>query len=270
VNDDTREYSVAHAYPSEFVFRRRVQLGLTFGALAATAAVSWYFLFETESAMRVMRGDGFFMDLMRMMMRPADAGPYLGATTVMWVVMMMAMMVPAVMPMLIVFQKLDRGSSGGADLILFSCGYLIAWSAFSIVAAVAQWLLHGAGWLGGSLLSLRPTAAAAILIAAGIYQLTPMKDSCLEKCRSPMGFFLANWRAGRLGALAMGAHHGLFCIGCCWVLMLIMFAGGAMSVITMALLTVFIVAERVLPPGPWVARIPGVALITWGAAIAIA
>ena len=219
--------------------------------------------------MRVMRGDGVFMELMWMMMRPSAVGPYLGATALMWVVMMIAMMVPAVMPMLIVFRGLNRGPSSGADPLLFALGYLLAWTSFSIVAALVQWLLHGAGWLGGSLLSLRPLAASAILVGAGLYQLTPLKNSCLEKCRSPMGYFLANWRDGRLGAIAMGLHHGWFCIGCCWVLMLIMFVGGAMNVMTMALLTVFIVAERVLPAGPWVARIPGLLLIGWGVVLAM-
>lgn len=257
------------AVSPEFAFRRKVQLVLTFVALTASAAAGWYFLVATEQAMRVMRGDGVFMELMWMMMRPDAAIPYLGATALMWVVMMVAMMVPAVLPMLIVFRGLDRGPSGGADPLLFALGYLLAWSLFSILAALAQWLLHGAGWLGGSLLSLRPLAAGSILVFAGLYQLTPLKNSCLEKCRSPMGYFLSNWRDGRLGALAMGVHHGLFCIGCCWVLMLIMFVGGTMSVVTMALLTIFIVAERVLPPGPWVARIPGLLLIAWGIVLAV-
>ena len=252
----------------ELAFRRRVQLILTLAALAVIAGAGWYFLVETERAMRVMRGDGVFMDLMWMMMRPGDTGPYLAATSLMWVVMMLAMMVPAVIPMLIVFRQLDRGPGSGADPFLFSLGYLIAWSGFSLVAAVLQWGLHAAGWLGGELLAFGPKAAAAVLIAAGAYQLTPMKDACLDKCRSPMGFFLANFRAGSFGAFVMGLHHGLFCIGCCWVLMLIMFVGGAMSVLTMALLCGFIVAERALPAGPWVARLPGVVMIMWGASLA--
>ncbi|HCU89895.1 MAG TPA: metal-binding protein, partial [Gammaproteobacteria bacterium] len=108
-----------------------------------------------------------------------------------------------------------------------------------------------------------------ILMLAGAYQLTPMKEACLSRCRSPIGFFLANWRAGRLGAIRMGLQHGLFCIGCCWMLMLLMFVGGAMSVVTMALLSMFILAERVLPSGPWVSWMPGIALIAWGAYLAI-
>ena len=219
--------------------------------------------------MRVMRGDGLFIELMWTMMEPGEAMRYLGATTIMWVVMMVAMMVPAVMPMVIVFRQLDRGASTEFDTVLFAGGYLLAWCVFSVAAAVLQWLLHGAGMLHGDLLSVRPLLAASLLMIAGAYQLTPMKEACLDKCRSPVGFFLANWRAGRRGAIRMGLQHGLFCIGCCWMLMLIMFVGGAMSVITMALLSAFILAERVLPAGPWVARLPGIALIVWGGYIAI-
>jgi predicted metal-binding membrane protein len=254
---------------SELTVRLKTQQALSITALAAIAACSWYFLVETEAAMRVMRGDGIFMQLMWMMMEPGDASRYLGATTTMWVVMMVAMMVPAVMPMLIVFRRLDRGANSEIDTFLFAGGYLLAWCLFSIAAAALQWLMHGAGWLDGELLSVRPLAAACVLVVAGAYQLTPMKEACLDKCRSPMGFFLANWRAGRRGAVSMGLRHGLFCIGCCWMLMLIMFVGGAMSVITMALLSTFILAERMLPAGPWVARLPGLALIAWGSYIAV-
>jgi len=254
----------------EPTLRRKIQLRLTVAALVITAGAGWLFLVQTESAMRTMDSAGPFGSLMMMMMRPGAALPYLAATLVMWVVMMIAMMVPAVIPMLIVFRKLNRGPSSGIDPLLFALGYLGAWSGFSVVAVLVQWGIHGAGWLGGDLLALRPTAAAVILILAGLYQLSPAKDTCLDKCRTPMGFFLANWRDGPGGAFLMGLHHGLFCIGCCWMLMLIMFVGGAMSVMTMALLSVLILAERVLPAGPWVARLPGFGLIAWGILLGIA
>ena len=104
-----------------------------------------------------------------------------------------------------------------------------------------------------------------MLLVAGIYQLTPWKAACLRHCRSPIGFFLQHWSPGAWGAVRMGLRHGLYCIGCCWMLMLLMFVGGAMSVLTMAVLCGFILAERLLPPGPWVSRIPGAAMIAWGA-----
>jgi len=253
----------------ELALRIRIQQALTLGALSAIVAVSWYFLIETEAAMRVTRGDDFFIALMTMMMRPSAVVPYLGATVLMWVVMMIAMMVPVAMPMLVVFRKLDRDVGARFDTLLFTAGYLLSWCGFSLAAAVLQWLLHSAQWLGGDLLSARPLLAAAIMVTAGLYQLTPLKAACLDKCRSPMGYFLANWRDGRWGAVAMGLHHGLFCIACCWMLMLIMFVGGAMSVMTMALLSSFILAERLLPAGPWLTHLPGVGLIAWGGYIAV-
>jgi predicted metal-binding membrane protein len=107
--------------------------------------------------------------------------------------------------------------------------------------------------------------AGLLLLAAGIYQLTPWKTACLRHCRSPAGFFLEHWSPGARGAIAMGLRHGLYCVGCCWVLMLLMFVGGTMSVLTMAVLCGFILAERLLPDGPWVSRIPGTAMIVSGA-----
>ena len=249
---------------SELAVRLRTTQFLNYIALLAVAAAGWYFLVETEYAMRVMRGEGFFMELMWMMMRPGDFGPYVLASFVMWAVMMIAMMVPAVMPMLIVYRKMERGTKSEWPVFIFAWGYLISWVLFSLLAALIQWGLHGSGVLGGELLVITKPYAAAILVAAGLYQLTPFKNACLERCRSPMGYFLQHFKPGALGAFQMGFSHGLFCIGCCWMLMALMFVGGAMSVLTMAVLSVFIVLERILPPGPWVSRIPGVLLILAG------
>ncbi len=210
------------------------------------------------------------MDLMWVMMKPGDATPYFIATSIMWSVMMIAMMVPAVMPMLIVYRKLDRKGVSEFATLCFGIGYLSVWIVFSILAAALQWLLHQRGLLSGDLLVIGKPYAAGILVAAGLYQLTPMKDVCLERCRSPIGYFLRYFKPGALGGFRMGWSHGLFCIGCCWALMAIMFVGGAMSVITMAVLSVFILAERLLPPGPWVARIPGIALMIAGGYVGIA
>jgi predicted metal-binding membrane protein len=238
--------------------------------LGVVALVCWVFLVRSEAAMATMTGDGVLMRLMRLMMRPENPGPYLAAAALMWIVMMIAMMIPAALPMVAVYRQVDRSASPGLDAFVFACGYLAGWSAYAVVAAVLQWWLHARGWLHGMMLAGAAPLSAALLIAAGVYQLTPLKDACLARCRSPLGFFLANWRAGRAGAFAMGLHHGLFCVGCCWILMLLMFVGGAMSVATMAILCVFILAERLLPAGPWVRTIPGLVMIGWGAALVVA
>lgn len=249
---------------NELSFRLKTHQFLNYFALLAVTLAAWYFLLETEFAMRSMKGEGFFMDLMWMMMRPSDLQAYLVTTFVMWTVMMIAMMVPAVIPMLIVYRKMDRGTQAEWPVFVFACGYLSSWIIFSILVAILQWFLHRSGVLGGELLQISKPYMSGILIMAGFYQLTPFKEACLERCRSPLGYFLQNFKPGAMGAFQMGASHGMFCIGCCWMLMTLMFVGGAMSVFTMALLCIFIVLERVLPAGPWVSQVPGLILILMG------
>ena len=212
--------------------------------------------------MQLMQGDGFFMDLMWLMMKPSELGPYFLAASVMWVTMMIAMMIPAVLPMTAVYRQIERNGfrAGAFETLCFASGYLLVWCSFAVVAAGLQWWLHANGLLHGIMLAAGTTLAGGVLLAAGLYQFTPIKEACLARCRSPLGFFLEHWQPGVAGALRMGARHGWFCIGCCWMLMLLMFAGGAMSVATMTLLTVLIVGERLLPAGPWVTRIPGLLL----------
>jgi len=240
------------------------QARLAYVALFAIAGAAWYVLAQAEHAMRDMQGDGVLMGLMWIMMAPRDISSYLTVTAAMWVIMMIAMMTPAVVPMMLVFRGLERGPRAALDPVLFAGGYLASWSAVSLVAAAAQWWLHDNGSLHGPALAAGRALSGGILIAAGAWQWTPWKEACLSRCRGPLRFFLEHSRPGRAGALVMGAHHGLYCIGCCWLLMLLMFAGGAMSVLTMAVLAAFILLERVLPAGPWVTRIPGLALIATG------
>lgn len=247
----------------------RIQFLLALTALLVVAALGWVWLLAAEQAMATMQGTGMLADLAMAMMTPGAAGPYLIATALMWLVMMLAMMTPAALPMMLVFRSLERGPGGAADAFWFGGGYLIAWCAFGLGAALVQWWLHHEGVLGGALLAAIPRLAGAILIAAGLWQLTPLKAACLAHCRRPMGFFLKHWRSGRWGALTMGLRHGLYCIGCCWMLMALMFAGGAMSVVTMAALAAFILAERVLPGGQWVAWGAGVGLLGLGAAMVL-
>ena len=140
---------------------------------------------------------------------------------------------------------------------------------FAIGAAGLQWWLHTQGALHGHLFATSAGLTGAIFLAAGVYQLTSFKDACLSRCRSPLGFFVEHWPSGRLGALQMGFRHGLYCTGCCWVLMLLMFASGTMNVTTMAMLSVFILAERLLPAGPWVSKIPGFGLFGWGGLVLV-
>ena len=249
---------------------RTLQRSLTFSALFAIGAIAWVFLVRSEAAMRTMAGDGPIVRLMRLMMRPAEPLSYFLAAAFMWVAMMIGMMTPAIVPMAIVFRGMNRATSRERDTLLFAGGYLLGWSLFGVAVAFVQLWLHARGLLVGDLLAMRTRGAGLVLLAAGLYQLTPFKEACLHHCRSPLGFFLEHWSPGAWGAVGMGLRHGLYCIGCCWVLMLLMFAGGAMSVLTMAALCGFILAERLLPPGPWVARLPGAVMILWGATLVVA
>lgn len=240
---------------------RALERRLSFIALAVVAAAGWWFLLVSESAMTSMQGEGFIMDLMWVMMSPASPLPYIAAASVMWIVMMVAMMVPAVVPLAMMYRGMLRGYNTEGCTFVFALGYLASWSVFSIAAAIVQWWLHANGWLHGMLLETSRPAAAGIFAVAGMWQLTPMKDACLSHCQSPMSFLMEHWREGYSGALALGFRHGLFCIGCCWVLMLLMFAGGAMSVVVMAALAGFILMERVIPGRLWSTQVPAVAML---------
>lgn len=243
-------------------------------ALVLLAGLSWLVLVAGArsmsstgtSGMPMMGGGGPVSVWMHHAMRPEAFLPYFAATSLMWIVMMVAMMVPAVAPMARAVERAQE-HEGRSHPGAFAAGYLGAWSGFGVGAALLQWGLHRVGWLHGPSLAAGPALGGAILVLAGAYQLTPLKDVCLTHCRSPIRFLLEHWKPGRGGALQMGFHHGLYCIGCCWLLMLLMFAGGAMSVLCMAALCILIVAERVLPHGPWVSRIPGLLLIAAGVAV---
>jgi predicted metal-binding membrane protein len=242
---------------------------ITAAALLVVAALSWWLLAQSAAVMSAMSGGGVLLDIAIAMMRPADTLPYLAVTTLMWMVMMSAMMTPAIVPVVFLFQRLDRTREAqpgrrGRDGLFFAAGYLVVWLAFAVVATALQWALHRAALLHTHALSAGPVLAGALLVGAGLYQLTPYKGACLAHCQTPVAFLLGHWEDGRGGALRMGARHGLYCLGCCWALMLLMFAGGVMSLTAMAVLSAFILAERLLPPRPWVARLPGIALILWG------
>jgi predicted metal-binding membrane protein len=174
-----------------------------------------------------------------------------GLTFWMWVVMMAGMMIPSVAPMVLTHAALVRRrvAAGGAYVSsgLFLGGYLAAWTGFSLVAALAEWALHHSTALDPETLRVRPFLAGLVLVGAGAFQLSPAKDRCLSQCRAPLGYFLTEWREGRVGAFLMGLVHGWSCIGCCWLLMAILFAAGVMNLWWSAAITAFVIAEKLLP-----------------------
>ena len=189
------------------------------------------------------------------------------ATTAMWMVMMTVMMLPAVLPWLWGFAALSRDREAGtirpAWVALFALGYVVVWTGFSVVAASLQLGIRSWGLLETSI-GGPATAGGAILIGAGLYQVTPAKAACLEHCRTPLSYFLTHWRNGPRGAFKMGLSHGAFCVGCCWALMLSGFALGVMSLVWMATLTAIIGIETLAPHGKRIGRLAGAGMVLWG------
>lgn len=185
-----------------------------------------------------------------------------------WVAMMVAMMFPAAAPMIVMYGRIRR--SDPSSVALFTGAYIVLWFAFGAIAYLVSaavetgaqesaWVATHWGRVGGGL-----------LILAGIYQVTPLKDICLRHCRSPLAFVMGQWREGRVGAVRMGFHHGLYCMGCCWLLFLVLIPLGVMNVAAMAAVAVLVFVEKVVPWGRPAARAAGVLLIVAGAAVAFA
>jgi predicted metal-binding membrane protein len=186
----------------------------------------------------------------------------------MWAEMMVGMMLPSAAPMILTFAAVNRKRHEQerpyVPTGIFVSGYLGAWTVFSALAAVAQWTLHASALLSPMMVSTSPLFAGVLLIAAGVFQWTSFKNSCLTHCRSPLGFLMTEWREGNLGALRMGLKHGIYCTGCCWFLMLLLFVAGVMNVWWIGLIAVFVLVEKLAPGGKLLARTAGVLLILWG------
>ena len=166
---------------------------------------------------------------------------------------MTGMMLPSATPATLVYtavaRKAAREGTPVAPVAAFVTGYLFMWTLFSLGATLAQWGLERAALLSPMLVSTSPVLGASLLIAAGVYQLTPWKEACLEHCQSPVQFISQHWRSGGWGAFRMGLEHGAFCLGCCWVLMGLLFFGGVMNLVWIAGITLFVLLEKVLPFG---------------------
>lgn len=199
-------------------------------------------------------------------MQGAGAAGWL-ALFVMWTVMMTGMMLPSAAPVirLVLASYRRRGGPGArACAGLFGTGYLLAWTGFSALAATAQVALRRAALLSGEMTSRSVVLTGTILVVAGLYQWLPVRQACLDHCRSPIDFLMLHWREGKPGALAMGLHHGLYCVGCCWALMALLFAFGVMNVLWIAALAAFVLIERRAPRSIPLGRIAGLLLILWG------
>jgi predicted metal-binding membrane protein len=245
-------------------------------ALGAIGVLAW---------LAVLAGAGTGMDPVAMSgwlpstdLPPAMSGPWSLAYWIivffMWATMMVAMMLPSASPMVLLFGRIVRQAQSkgqakhaSASIAAFASGYLALWILFSFLAVGLQFWLERAGALSGLMSSRSALLSGALLIAAGLYQLTPLKNVCLEHCRGPAQFIVSHWRPGIVGAFRMGLGHGVYCLGCCAVLMLILFVGGVMNLVWIAPLTIFVAIERFTPFGSAAAKAMAAILVVGGLAL---
>jgi predicted metal-binding membrane protein len=247
---------------------RRERLVVVIGLLTVVA-VSWVWLLlgagtgmTSIDMTRMARMDGWLME-------PAQWGVgYALLMFSMWWVMMVAMMLPSAAPMLLLFARMNgQGRAVGAPMTstgLFAAAYLLVWGGFSAAAVGLQWALENSRLLSPMLETSNISLGAGLLIAAGLWQLSPMKGTCLRQCRTPLGFLIGHWRPGNVGAVRMGLAHGAWCLGCCWALMTLLFFGGVMNLYWIVGLATFALLEKTIPLGQWLGRIIGIVLVGWG------
>jgi predicted metal-binding membrane protein len=165
--------------------------------------------------------------------------------------------------------KLLRQDRACVPVWVFLAGYLALWTAFSLAATLAQWGLHRLALISPLMVATSPLLGGLVLMAAGVYQCTPLKQACLRHCRTPLHFLLSCWRDGTAGAFLMGLRHGIYCLGCCWLLMMVLFAVGVMNLAWIAALSVLVLVEKLIRRGVWVAKAAGLVLMGWGGWMAL-
>lgn len=237
---------------------------LVSAGMLAVVVLSWAYLLAGAGTLQEMDG----------MLMPMSSGPWTPehalVMLLMWAVMMVAMMLPSAAPMVLFYATVARGRGGSGmpatNSGIFALGYVAIWTAFSLAAVALQYGLERLALLSPMMEATSMTLAGGILIAAGIYQWSPLKKTCLQGCRSPLEFVLMHWRPGAHGAFMMGVRHGLYCVGCCWMMMLLLFVGGVMNLGWIAGLAILVLVEKLAPAGHWIGRGAGIVLAGWGIA----
>lgn len=232
--------------------------------LGLLAALCWAYLLFRVGRLAPMGGS------------PAQAlrAPYHGIELALlfalWVVVIAAMMLPAAAPSVLLYARVRRARGGRwvyPATLAFMLGYLLVWGCCALAATLAAWLLHDAGVLDETMAIAYPGAGGLALVAAGVYQWTPVKHVCLDNCRTPLAFVLTHWRRGASGALRMGAADARYCIGCCWLLLALVLPAGVLNLPVIVGLIALILAEKLLPGGHIVACATGLGLVAWGTAL---
>ena len=260
------------ATPVEALVKRE-RLIITAGLISITGLAWWWLLNGAGTGMSVMAMTtwSFPPPIHAPFVEDWSAG-YAILMFLMWWIMMIAMMTPSAAPLILLYarayryeQKLGKIGAAVAPTQAFLLGYLASWMVFSAAATLLQWGLERAGLVHAMLMwSIVPAFSGMLLVAAGLYQFSPLKNACLAQCRSPAQFLAENFRSGVWGACRMGFKHGLFCLGCCWALMALLFVGGAMNLVWIAGLTILVLIEKIAPGGYIIARTAGVLMIAAG------
>jgi len=240
------------------------RLAALLGGPLAIAFGAWIYLAVMITGMSAIPG------MSSMMMSPQMFAPMqLFGLFLMWAVMMAAMMLPSAAPMILAYARMqaaDRNKGAGwLPVFMFSGGYVLAWAGFSLAATVAQAVLTNLAFLSPMMMkAVTGPLAGGILLVAGLYQFTPLKQSCLRQCRSPISFLMTRWRDGNWGAVGMGWRHGLFCVGCCWALMGLLFVAGVMNPVWIIAITLYVLVEKILPGGERLSKLVGAGLAGLG------
>lgn len=238
-------------------------------SLMVVIALAWLYLWHEAAAMEQMDMTGMDMSDMDMAgMAHGASGSSFGLTLLMWVVMMVGMMLPSAAPTILLYAAMVRKNGERGAVLpavwVFMSGYLAVWTLFSLFATALQIAMEHAALLTPMMVSASRGLNAGILIAAGVYQWLPVKEICLSKCRNPLQFFMTRWRAGTGGAFRMGAEHGTYCVGCCWLLMLLLFVAGVMNLLSVAFIAAFVLVEKLLPASRFTSLVAGAALVLIG------
>lgn len=239
---------------------------LVLAGLAGITAISWAYLLNRVGA----GGMDMEMEMSQPRMQAWRAVDFL-LNFEMWWVMMIGMMVPSAAPMILTYDTLHQKRHAGKAALLpsamFLLGYLFLWGLFSATATAAEWALASAALLSPQLTSTSPALSGALLLAVGAFQWSPLKHACLRHCRTPLSFLLNEWREGALGALTMGLRHGYYCVGCCSLLMTLLFVAGIMNLLWVAVIASFVLIEKVVPAYSGISRAAGVIMAAWGVAL---
>ena len=235
------------------------------GGLFFITLLSWLYIIYLYNQMTYMDMKALFF---AMPMTPEWTATDFVLLFLMWLVMMIAMMMPSVAPLILIFAMVNRQRRQQdrpfVNTAYLSAGYFLVWAAFSLAATALQWMLQQIALLNPEMKITSKILGSVILIVTGIFQFTPLKQTCLKYCRTPLSFVLQHWKEGKQGALRMGIENGFYCLGCCWLLMVLLFVAGIMNLLWIALIALFVLVEKISPQMKWIPYVAGVALIVYG------